>query len=97
MSTRDENNGRGTTTTLTVRLPPQIKDQLGELAERTRRTKSFLAGEAIARYVARELDIIEGIQRGLEDVRAGRIVEHEEAMREIRQVIAKTAKTPQPR
>ncbi|EAR23014.1 CopG family ribbon-helix-helix protein [Nitrococcus mobilis] len=97
MSTRDEDNSRGATTTLTVRLPPEIKDQLGELAERTRRTKSFLAGEAIARYVARELDIIEGIQRGLEDVWAGRVVPHDEAMREIRATIAKTAKTPQPR
>lgn len=40
---------------------------------------------------------IEGIQRGLEDVWAGRVVPHDEAMREIRAAIAKTAKTPQPR
>ena len=40
-------------TTLTVRLSPEVKDRLGELAARTRRTKSFLAGEAIADYVAR--------------------------------------------
>lgn len=87
----------GASTTLTVRLSPEIKERLGRLAERTDRTKSFLAGEAIAGYVARELEIIEAIQRGLDDVRAGRVVPHDEAMREIRSTIAKTAKTPDPR
>lgn len=74
-------------TTLTVRLPPELKEQLGALAKRTRRTKSFLAGEAIASYVAREIAIIEGIEQGLEDMRAGRIVSHEEAQRRVAEVI----------
>ena len=84
-----------TSTTLTVRLPPEVKERLGELAERTRRTKSFLAGEAIAGYVARELEIIEAIERGLEDVRAGRVVLHEEVMREIRGIIEAAEKRRQ--
>ena len=75
--------------TLTVRLSPELKDKLGRLAARTQRTKSFLAGEAIGDYVARELAIIEGIERGLEDMRAGRVVTHEEAMRRIDSVIEK--------
>ena len=70
-------------TTLTVRLSPELKDRLARLAARTRRTKSFLAGEAIADYVARELAIIEGVERGLEDQRVGRVVPHEEARRRI--------------
>ena len=76
-------------TTLTVRLPPEVKEGLGKLAARTRRTKSFLAGEAIAGYVARELAITEGIERGLEDVRAGRVVPHDEAMQRVRATIAR--------
>ena len=84
-------------TTLTVRLPPELKERLGELAARTRRTESFLAGEAIAGYVARELAIVEGIGRGLEDVRAGRVVPHEDAMREIRATIEEAAKAPDSR
>ena len=74
-------------TTLTVRLPPEVKDRLDLLAERTRRTRSFLAGEAIAGYVAHELAIIEGIHEGLEDVRAGRIIPHDQVMEEIRAII----------
>jgi len=72
-----------TSTTLTVRLTPELKEQLSALARRTQRTKSFLAGEAIASYVAREAAIIEGIEQGLEDMRAGRVVPHEAAKRRI--------------
>jgi predicted transcriptional regulator len=75
------------TTTVTVRLPPEVKDRLDLLAERTRRTRSFLAGQAIADYVAHELAIIEGIQEGLVDVRAGRVTPHDQVMQEVRAII----------
>jgi predicted transcriptional regulator len=51
------------TTTLTVRLSPEVKDRLDLLAERTRRTQSYLAGEAIATYVAHELAVIEASRK----------------------------------
>ncbi len=79
-------------TTLTVRLSPEIKERLGRLAQRTKRTKSFLAGEAIADFVERELEIVEAIERGLEDVKAGRVMLHEQATREIRETIEQAAK-----
>ena len=75
-------------TTMTIRLSPAVKEKLGRLAQDTRRTKSFLAGEAVAAYVDRELEIIEGIHRGLADVRAGRVVPHDEAMAEVEAIIA---------
>jgi predicted transcriptional regulator len=80
-------------TTLTVRLPAELKDRLGELAERTRRTKSFLAGEAIGNYVERELAIVAGIERGLGDMKDGRVVPHDKAMRRIRKTIDNATKT----
>ena len=70
-------------TTMTIRLSPEIKEKLGRLAHDTRRTKSYLAGEAVSAYVDRELDIIDGVQRGMTDVRAGRVVPHDQAMAEI--------------
>jgi len=39
------------TTTMTVRLTPELSDKLEALARDTRRSKSYLAGEAIASYV----------------------------------------------
>ena len=76
-----------TSTTMTIRLDPQIKAKLGRLAARTRRSRSFLAAEAVETYVDRELAIIEGIERGLADVEAKRTVSHEDAMASLRQVI----------
>jgi len=72
---------------MTIRLDPQIKAKLGRLADGTRRSRSFLAAEAVETYVDRELAIIEGIERGLADVEAGQTVSHEDAMASLRQVI----------
>ena len=79
-------------TTLTVRISPDVKKRLGRLADRTQRTKSFLAGEAIADFVNRELAIIDGIRRGLDDMHAGRVISHKHAMRRLRTTVARRAK-----
>ena len=78
--------------TLTVRLASATKDRLGQLAAQTNRTKSYLAAEAIAAYVDRELEIVSGIERGLADMKAGRVVSHIDAMAHIRQTVAATRK-----
>lgn len=75
-------------TTMTIRLPDEVKEKLGRLAQGTRRSRSFLAAEAVAAYVDRELAIIDGIQRGLADVTAGRVTDHETAMDQVDAAIA---------
>lgn len=70
----------GASTTMTIRVTPDLKEKLGRLAENTRRTRSYLAAEAVEAYVNRELQIIEGIQRGLADSDAGRVTPHQRAM-----------------
>ncbi len=80
------------TETVTIRMPSETKARLEELALHTRRSKSFLAGEAIADYVERELAIIEGIKRGLADMEAGRTVPHAEAMARIRKTIEEASR-----
>ncbi len=74
-------------TTLTVRLSNDVKGKLATLADRTHRTRSFLAAEAIAAYVKRELAIVEGFERGQADVRAGQVTRHDEVAREARAII----------
>ncbi len=76
------------TETMTIRVSAETKRKLERIADDTRRSKSFLAGEAVSAYVDRELEIIEGIKRGLADVEAGRVVPHDEAMAEARRIIA---------
>ena len=74
-------------TTMTIRLSPDLKEKLGRLAQDTRRTKSYLAGEAVSAYVERELEIIEGVRRGKADVKAGRVIPHDQAMLEVEAVL----------
>jgi predicted transcriptional regulator len=81
-------------TTLTVRLTTHTKNQLAELAGRTRRTRSFLAAEAIAAYVERELAVVEAIERGRADVRAGSVVPHDEVAREATAIIGAARTCP---
>lgn len=83
-----------TSTTMTIRLDPRLKAKLGRLADGTRRSRSFLAAEAVEAYVDRELAIVEGIERGLADMEAGRTVSHEAAMASVRRVIGAVAGDP---
>lgn len=52
------------TTTITVRVDPEVALRLQRLANATRRTKSFLAAEAIEEYVALQEWQVEAIQAG---------------------------------
>lgn len=74
-------------TTMTIRISPDVKEKLGRLAHDTRRSKSFLAAEAVSAYVDREIEIIEGVQQGLADVEAGRVVSQKDAMGELYAII----------
>ena len=67
---------------MTVRLSPEISDKLSRLADSTRRSKSYLAGEAIASYVDRNAWQVEEIKRGLGEARSGAPgVPHEEVVK----------------
>ncbi|OYX64375.1 MAG: CopG family transcriptional regulator [Novosphingobium sp. 32-60-15] len=69
-----------TSTTMTIRVPLAVQEQLARLSQSTKRSRSYLAGEAVAAYVEHELAIIEGIERGLADMKAGRVTPHDEVM-----------------
>jgi len=40
----------------------------------------------------REREIVRGIERGIADVKAGRVVSHDEAMRQIRETIKRASR-----
>jgi predicted transcriptional regulator len=64
------------TTTLSVRLDMATKKRLEALARRARRSKSFLAAEAIAAFVDAESWQLDEIETGIEELDGGRGVPH---------------------
>lgn len=58
-------------TTMTVRIAPELSEQLDALARDTKRSKAFLAGEAIADYVTRNAWQIARIKSALDDAKSG--------------------------
>lgn len=73
--------------TMTIRVSLETKEKLDRIAADTRRSKSFLAAEALAAYADRGLEIIAGIKRGMADAETGRVVPHDEAIVDIHAAI----------
>ena len=62
---------------LTVRVSPETKKQLEALAKETKRSKSFLAAEAITSYLEMQAWQLEQVKAGIEDADAGRLIPFE--------------------
>ncbi len=65
-------------TTLTVRLTPDVKRRLESVAARVRRSKSFLAAEAIEEFVAVQEWQIAAINEGIAAADRGDLIPHED-------------------
>jgi len=65
-------------TTLSVRIDVDTKKRLEALAKRARRSKSFLAAEAIAAYVDAESWQLDQIHTGIKELDDGRGVPHKD-------------------
>jgi predicted transcriptional regulator len=71
-------------TTLTIRLDEATKKKIEELAVATRRSKSFLAAEAVREYVETERSYLEHINAGMRDIENGDVVPHAEVEKWVR-------------
>lgn len=70
--------------TLTIRLSEEIKQSLDRLAEATGRTKSYLALDAIQRYLEQEAWQVAEIQQALKEADAGDFATSAEVRRVLR-------------
>ncbi len=66
------------TAVLTLRINSATKEQLEKLASATHRSKSFLAAEAINRYLETEAWQIGEIEKALKEADAGDFAEDEQ-------------------
>jgi predicted transcriptional regulator len=78
------------TTTITVRVPLEIKDKLDKLAGLTERSRSYLATEALEIYTQYELEIVEGILQGMAEFDAGNFYTSEQMEAELEKLAKQT-------
>ncbi|MGH6895607.1 MAG: CopG family ribbon-helix-helix protein [Geminicoccaceae bacterium] len=83
------------TTTMTVRLSKELKGKLERLAESTKRSKSYLAAEAISEYVDVNAWQVEEIGRAVEKADAGGPFVSDEDARRYLDALAR-GENPQP-
>lgn len=67
---------------VTIRISDDSKDRLERLCHVTRRSKSFIAGEAIQEYMDKKLWMMEALEEALQDMETGEISTHEEVLAE---------------
>src|SRR5439155_10746469 len=65
------------TETLSIRIDSETKKRLDALSKKSRRSKSFLAAEAIAAYVESEEWQLGEIQAGIAELDSGQEVSHD--------------------
>ena len=68
---------------LNIRLAPETLQRLDAVAAATRRSRSFIANEALEAWINREIELIEDIRIGLDEAKAGKVVPHERVMRDL--------------
>ncbi|MGD2084576.1 MAG: CopG family ribbon-helix-helix protein [Candidatus Aminicenantes bacterium] len=64
--------------TITIRVEPEIKEKLDQMAHATKRSKSYLASEALQEYIKLNEWQIKAIQEGIRQADEGQLISHEE-------------------
>ena len=78
--------------TVGTRISPKLDAELARLAQLTGRPKSWLVCEAIQTYVAGEEQFIAAVKEGQADLRAGRVLDHEDVVRRLEKRFKKSPK-----
>jgi len=65
------------TTTLTIRVEPSVKKRLESIAKSQRRSKAFVAVDAIEDYLAVQEAQIRGIEEAIAAADRGELIPHE--------------------
>ena len=78
---------------ISVHTKPEISKRLESLASLTRRSKSFLANDAIERYLEEEEAFILDVQAGMSDAEAGRTITTKELKQSLYAHISSVAKS----
>jgi len=84
------------TTTITVRIPLELRDKLDRLAKAMERSRSYVAVEALERFTAQELEIIDGLDEAMAEVEAGHFYTTEQLSEEMERYFVEAAAEAMP-
>lgn len=82
-----------TRSVISVHTKPEVSERLDTLSSVTRRSKSYLANEAIERYLSEEESFIASVKQGIADADAGRVYTTEELKKRLFNFIDARAKS----
>jgi predicted transcriptional regulator len=76
---------------LDTQIPAELDEKLSRLATARGKSKSRLVREALAEFVLSEEAFAAAVEEGRADIRAGRVIDHDEVIREIDALLARKA------
>lgn len=79
-------------TTLSVRVDPELEAQLSELAQATDRPKSWHLEQALKSYLEMQAWQISHIRKAVQAADAGEVISHEQVVRNIRKRVSRSSK-----
>ena len=71
------------TTVITARIPAAVSAQLDRLAAELDRSRAWIIATAVERYVREELEFVDFIKVGEEDIARGDYITHEQLLEQI--------------
>jgi len=76
------------TVTLSTRVPEEVRTQVDALASALGRDRAWIVEQAVRQFIAVEAQFIAAVQRGKDDIQAGRFVDHAAMEAELDQIEA---------
>jgi predicted transcriptional regulator len=73
---------------ISARIPEDLNAELAMLAQALNRNRTWIVAEALRNYIASERQFLDAVQVGIDDWKTGRIVPHEQVMREMDELLA---------
>jgi RHH-type rel operon transcriptional repressor/antitoxin RelB len=69
---------------VSARVSEDVGRQLDRLAAATNRSRSWVVGEAIRSYLAKEVQFLEAVEEGIRAYESGDVVDHSVVVEEVR-------------
>lgn len=79
-----------------VRFDPEIRERLDKMAEQMGRPRAWIIKEAVAQYLERETWYLAEVQKGIDDVEAGRVISHDEIAARLKEKASMSLHNPLP-